>query len=100
MVLPYVQNKVCLPGLHISLGIFFRLYTLMEEACHELDLAAADLSNEGGVSFSAYSADLQALSKLKDEAQMCEHGIHTLDQLCTVCPHSPTRQSKHTASKG
>ena len=31
----------CLPGLHISIGIFQRLYALLEEECHELDLQIA-----------------------------------------------------------
>ncbi len=33
--------QVCIPGLHISLGVFYRLYGLLEEAAHELDLLIA-----------------------------------------------------------
>ncbi len=33
--------QVCIPGLHISLGIFYRLYELLEAAAHELDLLIA-----------------------------------------------------------
>lgn len=29
---------MCLPGLHITLGIFLRLFTLLEDECHKLDL--------------------------------------------------------------
>ena len=29
--------KVCIPGLHLSLGIFNRLWTLLEKRCKELD---------------------------------------------------------------
>ena len=32
---------VCIPGLHLSLGIYNRLWTLLEEACHELDFEVA-----------------------------------------------------------
>lgn len=32
---------MCLPGLHISLGIFQRLFDLLEEECHNLDLLLA-----------------------------------------------------------
>ncbi len=31
--------QVCPPGLHITLGIFYRLFQLMEDDCHELDVA-------------------------------------------------------------
>ena len=30
--------QVCLPGLHISLGVFFKLFTLFEDHVHQLDL--------------------------------------------------------------
>lgn len=77
---------MCLPGLHISLGIFFRLYTLLEEACHQLDLTAADLNQgQGGASFATYSADIRAISKLRDDVQRSRHNVATLEQLCTLC---------------
>ena len=80
---------MCIPGLHISLGVFFRLYTLLEEACHELDLTAANInsSHQGhsGTSYASYSADLVEISKLRDEAQVCRHSITTLQQLSTLC---------------
>ena len=61
----------------------------MEEACHELDLTAADINanhqGTSGGSFTSFSADLQAISKLRDEAQMCRHSITALEQLSTLC---------------
>jgi hypothetical protein len=61
----------------------------MEEACHELDLAAADINvdhqGSSGLSFIRYSGDLVAISKLRDETQMCSHSISTLEQLSTLC---------------
>lgn len=36
------NKQVCLPGLHITLGIFMRLFTLMEDECHKLDLEMAE----------------------------------------------------------
>jgi len=36
---------VCLPGLHITLGVFFRLFTLLEDECHKLDLELATLTS-------------------------------------------------------
>ena len=33
--------QVCLPGLHITLGVFFQLFTLLEDECHKLDIELA-----------------------------------------------------------
>ena len=30
--------QVCIPGLHINLGVFYKLFTLLEAAAHELDI--------------------------------------------------------------
>ena len=38
----HISFQVCIPGLHISLGIFNLLFTLLENACHELDLQLAE----------------------------------------------------------
>ncbi len=35
---PRFPLQVCVPGVHISLGIFFRLYEFLDEAAHKLDL--------------------------------------------------------------
>ena len=34
--------QVCPPALLITLGVFFRLFTLLEDACHALDLEMAE----------------------------------------------------------
>ena len=39
-------HQVCLPGLHISLGIFQWLFDLMEQECHDLDLLLAACQNK------------------------------------------------------
>ena len=39
-ILTWFFLQVCLPGLHITLGVFYRLFSLLEEACHNLDVAA------------------------------------------------------------
>ncbi|XP_033646390.1 uncharacterized protein LOC117305619 [Asterias rubens] len=38
-MLPVELDYVIVPTLHISLGVFKRLYDLFEQACHELDVA-------------------------------------------------------------
>lgn len=58
----------------------------MEEACHELDIAVAQGHGAGGgVSFTQYTSELQAISKLRDEIGMCRHSITILEQLSTLC---------------
>jgi hypothetical protein len=37
-------SQVCPPGLHITLGIFQRLFNLLEEECHMLDLQVVNPS--------------------------------------------------------
>lgn len=32
---------MCLPGLHVTLGVFLRLFNLFEDECHKLDLELA-----------------------------------------------------------
>ena len=63
--------QVCLPALHISLGVFYRLYTLLEQATHELDLAMAREKSVcrqlGGSTFEHYSSLLQKMNKLQED---------------------------------
>lgn len=76
--------QVCIPGLHLSLGIFNRLWTLLEEACTELDLRLAEEScgfpGTGGSTFNQYSVLLEQMSSLKvqlksqtSHAEVLEH---------------------------
>ena len=46
-----------LHGLHISLGIFYRLFSLLENECHELDImvASEDCAEKGGASYGHYA---------------------------------------------
>ena len=41
--------QVCIPALHISLGVFHKLFNLFEEACHKLDIeiAATEMTSQG-----------------------------------------------------
>ena len=58
-------HKVCLPGLHISQGIFLKLFTLLENECHELDLEmGSSLYSPMGMSATAYEVYSDALKEL------------------------------------
>ena len=58
-----------MPGLHISLGIFDRLWELLESACVELDLEFAEHNSGGtfGEAFANYSSALKESIKLTSE---------------------------------
>ena len=55
-----------MPGLHISLGIFYRLFSLLESSCHQLDLELAQHASQPDTlhSFRLYSASIYKLQKL------------------------------------
>ena len=80
--------QACIPGLHISLGVFYHLYTLVEEACHELDLRVANMTSTqntgvGGVSFETYVSNIHKLFALKEESAKQSQVVSVLDQLLT-----------------
>ena len=59
---------MCPPGLHITLGIFQRLFNLLEEECHQLDLSVNENSASSGSSFIEYQQARSAV-KVLEEAQ-------------------------------
>ena len=82
-------HKVCLPGLHIWQGIFIKLFTLLENECHELDLKmGSSLSSPMGMSataYEAYSDALKELSKFKKELDLAKDNTMLLDEMQTYC---------------
>lgn len=90
---------MCLPALHISLGIFYRLYTLLEQAAYELDLLLAEKTNcgeIGGSTYGRYLSLLQKKHKLEEQRDTYLQSLNGLQQLSTclaVCfENSPTNQ--------
>ena len=79
----YNQHQVCPPGLHITLGIFLRLFVLLEDACHHLDLTAQLNDSVGGRSFERYSAALHQQRALKDEEYSTNNQLAILEQSAT-----------------
>ena len=78
---------MCLPGLHITLGIFYRLFCLLEDECRNLDLKVATESSaaEGGPSYSRHVDSLKTLMKLKDDLARYStmYSIRIQDHHCT-----------------
>ena len=62
---------VCFPGLHISLGIFKRIWVILEDSCTRLDLMLAERVTSGNFrgSFQKYVSALSDTVKLKDELE-------------------------------
>ena len=57
-----------MPGLHISLGVFYRLFSLLESSCHQLDLELAQHASQPDTlhSFQLYSAAIHNLQRLNE----------------------------------
>ena len=61
--------QVCPPGLHISLGIFYKIWCLVEEGCHELDLELATRNSHNPTdreTFHQYSMLVKKLRQLRE----------------------------------
>lgn len=82
------------------MGIFNRLYELLEEACHSLDLQVAHDSSsndsESGESFARYSAALAKLSAKERELQSRKQHAEAVEQIITylalVLPNPESNQ--------
>ncbi len=74
---------MCLPGLHITLRVFHRLFTLFEDECHQLDLQLAELTNPQAGDRSAYCSHSKTVHeerKLLDARDLLEDEIKWLEQ--------------------
>eukprot|EP00731_Ephydatia_muelleri_P023365 Em0015g948a len=58
-------DQVCLPGLHITQGIFVKIFDLLEDACHQLDLQLAYTYTEESSSSSSFTKYAEELHKLQ-----------------------------------
>ena len=74
-----------MPGLHITLAIFYRLFVLLEEACHLLDVKLAESGRQDDTlhSFKLYSAAVQTISELEKERAREEEEASAAEQLST-----------------
>eukprot|EP00731_Ephydatia_muelleri_P035067 Em0094g17a len=63
-------SQVCLPGLHISQGIFLKIFNLLENACHDLDVKMALIHSGHSTlspSYTNHVLNLQELNRAKAE---------------------------------
>lgn len=75
---------MCPPGLHISLGIFYRLFNLLEEECHELDLAHNLQGASAGPSYERCLDAVRQKNLLADKIRMLEDDVANLQQMITL----------------
>lgn len=80
-------DKVCLPGLHITLGVFLKLFTLLEDECYKLDLEMASVT--GSLSgdrpgYVDYSATVHRERALLDEKTTVEGELKWLSQTLSL----------------
>lgn len=61
---------MAIPALHVSLGIFQRLYELLENACHELDIKLAEVATTAPVdvkeAYLRYAAQLKEMRAMEE----------------------------------
>ena len=77
--------QVCPPGLHISLGVYDRLWDLLEGACTELDLLLAQHTAQGGEgnTYEQYVSALRKRDQLKSTVATEEQRATIMEQLIT-----------------
>ena len=77
---------MCIPRLYLSLGLFNRLWTLLEEACTELGLRLASRRKPWfpvtcGSTFNQYSVLLEKMSSIKLQLESKTSHTRVLEQL-------------------
>ncbi len=76
-----INHKVCIPALHLSLGIFNRIWNLLEDNCQELDFKCSlEVSGNASVSDCEH---LRKLSSLKAEIEVETKYSSVLSEMIT-----------------
>ena len=68
-----------MPGLHISLGVFYRHFTLLETEAHQLDLELAQHSSQPDL----YSSAVHKLAELREALNENREEADAAEQLAT-----------------
>lgn len=77
-------SQVCPPGLHITLGVFYRLWCLLETDCHKLDLELATRISPSPAdpdSFKKHSALLKELGQLSENKDSLAQLLSSLNSV-------------------
>ena len=84
----YMNIQVCPPGLHISLGIFQKIFDSLEKACHQLDIkiaanAEAQIPTTASAKYRSYFEANNEIYRKEEEATQHDKVAATLQQLLT-----------------
>ena len=75
---------MCIPGLHISLGIFNRIWELLQDACNDLDLIVARQSGSmDATTYGKYRQALIDLMHLREKHLIQEEHLEVLGNMAT-----------------
>ncbi len=77
--------KVYIPGLHLSLGIFNRLWKLLENSCQELDFKRSLEISSASHSVGGHCNDIHKLSSLRAEIEVQKKYGSVLSDMLTYC---------------
>ena len=75
--------QVCPPGLHLTLGIFYHLFKLLEDACHQLDLIVKFSDSRAGGSYEQYLNATRQQTILKENEERLTSQVEGMKQLIT-----------------
>ncbi|KAL5517155.1 hypothetical protein EMCRGX_G002639 [Ephydatia muelleri] len=81
-----IKLEVCLPGLHIILGVFTKIFKLLEDTCHKLDLKLACSSSQIAASsstFEEYHQEMLRMLSAKEDLTSQIKGLNGHEQLTT-----------------
>jgi hypothetical protein len=66
------------------LGIFFRLFSLLEDECHELDARCLLQGVDGGSAYQAYVQSYRREVELAGKCRQAMSAISVMDQIITI----------------
>ena len=76
----YMYLQVCPPGLHLSLGIFLRLFNLLETACKRLDIRVHLTGVGAGATYEHYVEAHTKQNSIKERVEQEEIQVKNLEQ--------------------
>ena len=74
---------MCIPGLHLSLGIYNRLWSLLGDACNELDLISSPDNISSNSTYSQYVSLIRRKSELQSELHDQQNYLTVLNDMVT-----------------
>ena len=74
-------RQVCIPGLHVTLGIFLKLFNLFEDYCHQLDIEIAANKEQSNTEIedSNFGDHVKTLTQLRAKKSTQKDIEHTLE---------------------